>query len=59
MAEDIVLRKNAHRRLYDAGRRRFVKLSEVAEFVKAGATVGEISEVLRRAWGEHQETLTI
>jgi methylmalonyl-CoA mutase N-terminal domain/subunit len=27
--------------------------------VKAGATVGEISDVLRGVWGEHQETLTI
>jgi methylmalonyl-CoA mutase N-terminal domain/subunit len=27
--------------------------------VKAGATVGEISDVLRDVWGEHQETLTI
>jgi len=27
--------------------------------VKAGATVGEISDVLRAVWGEHQETLTI
>jgi len=27
--------------------------------VKAGATVGEISDVLRGVWGEHQETLTV
>jgi methylmalonyl-CoA mutase N-terminal domain/subunit len=27
--------------------------------VKAGATVGEISDVLRAIWGEHQETLTV
>jgi methylmalonyl-CoA mutase N-terminal domain/subunit len=27
--------------------------------VKAGATVGEISDVLRATWGEHVETLTI
>jgi methylmalonyl-CoA mutase N-terminal domain/subunit len=27
--------------------------------VKAGATVGEISDVLRGVWGEHRETLTI
>jgi methylmalonyl-CoA mutase N-terminal domain/subunit len=27
--------------------------------VKAGATVGEISDVLRSVWGEHRETLTI
>ncbi|APR77067.1 Hypothetical protein A7982_02414 [Minicystis rosea] len=27
--------------------------------VKAGATVGEISDVLRRVRGEHRETLTL
>lgn len=27
--------------------------------VKAGATVGQISDVLRGVWGEHRETLTI
>jgi methylmalonyl-CoA mutase, N-terminal domain len=27
--------------------------------VKLGATVGEISDVLRGVWGEHRETLTI
>jgi methylmalonyl-CoA mutase N-terminal domain/subunit len=27
--------------------------------VKAGATVGEVSDVLRAVWGEHRETLTI
>ena len=27
--------------------------------VKAGATVGEISDVLRRTWGEHQESITL
>jgi methylmalonyl-CoA mutase N-terminal domain/subunit len=27
--------------------------------VKAGATVGEISDVLRAVWGEHQEVLTV
>ncbi len=27
--------------------------------VKAGATVGEISDVLRGVWGEHRETLTV
>ena len=36
---------------------------KAAEFcralVKAGATVGEISDVLRATWGEHIEVLTI
>jgi len=27
--------------------------------VKAGATVGEISDVLRKQWGEHQESITL
>ncbi|MCC6556893.1 MAG: methylmalonyl-CoA mutase [Polyangiaceae bacterium] len=31
----------------------------ILEAVKAGATVGEISDVLRGIWGEHRETLTI
>lgn len=31
----------------------------VVDAVKAGATVGEISDVLRGVWGEHQEALTI
>ncbi|WP_437683268.1 acyl-CoA mutase large subunit family protein [Sorangium sp. So ce131] len=31
----------------------------ILDAVKAGATVGEISDVLRAIWGEHQETLTI
>jgi methylmalonyl-CoA mutase N-terminal domain/subunit len=31
----------------------------ILESVKASATVGEISNVLRAAWGEHVETLVI
>ncbi|AUX43256.1 methylmalonyl-CoA mutase [Sorangium cellulosum] len=31
----------------------------ILDAVRAGATVGEISDVLRAVWGEHQETLTI
>jgi methylmalonyl-CoA mutase, N-terminal domain len=34
-------------------------MPRILEAVKAEATVGEISDVLRRAFGEHQETLTI
>lgn len=39
MAEDLVLRKYAHRRLYDTQRQRFVTLSEIALLVKAGAAL--------------------
>jgi polyhydroxyalkanoate synthesis repressor PhaR len=39
MTQSVVLRKYPHRRLYDASRRRFVKLSEISELVKGGATV--------------------
>jgi methylmalonyl-CoA mutase N-terminal domain/subunit len=31
----------------------------ILDAVKRGATVGEISDVLRSVWGEHQEVLTI
>ncbi len=31
----------------------------VLEAVKAGATVGEISDVLRNLWGEHRESVTV
>jgi methylmalonyl-CoA mutase, N-terminal domain len=34
-------------------------LPPILEAVKAGATVGEVSDVLRAVWGEHTETLTI
>jgi methylmalonyl-CoA mutase, N-terminal domain len=34
-------------------------LPHVLEAVKAYATVGEIANVLRRAWGEHVETLVV
>lgn len=34
-------------------------MPRIVDAVKAGATVGEISDVLRGVWGEHQETLTI
>jgi methylmalonyl-CoA mutase N-terminal domain/subunit len=31
----------------------------ILDAVKAGATVGELSDVLRAVWGEHRETVTI
>jgi methylmalonyl-CoA mutase N-terminal domain/subunit len=34
-------------------------LPPILEAVKVGATVGEISDVLRANWGEHVETLTV
>ncbi len=34
-------------------------LPPILAAVKAGGTVGEISDVLRKTWGEHVETLTI
>ncbi|HEY2370004.1 MAG TPA: methylmalonyl-CoA mutase family protein, partial [Polyangiaceae bacterium] len=42
-----------------AARGRDNLLPLVLEAVKANATVGEISNVLRKVFGEHQETLTI
>jgi methylmalonyl-CoA mutase N-terminal domain/subunit len=34
-------------------------MQPILDAVKAGATVGEISDVLRAIWGEHRETLTL
>jgi methylmalonyl-CoA mutase, N-terminal domain len=42
-----------------AARSRDNVLPRVLEAVKASATVGEIANVLRDAWGEHRETLTL
>jgi len=39
MTQDVVLRKYPQRRLYDASRRKFLTLSDIAELVKAGAAV--------------------
>ncbi len=39
MTQDVVLRKYPQRRLYDAGRRKFLTLSDIAGLVKAGAAV--------------------
>ena len=39
MAEDLVLRKNSHRRYYDSSRGRYVRLSEIADAIRAGAHV--------------------
>ena len=37
MIDDLVLRKYPHRRFYDASRSRFLRLSEIAKLIKAGA----------------------
>ena len=42
-----------------AARSRDNVLPRVLEAVKAYATVGDIANVLRDAWGEHRETLTV
>jgi methylmalonyl-CoA mutase N-terminal domain/subunit len=46
-------------RIEEAARGTENLMPRILEAVKAGATVGEISDVLRGVWGEHQETLTI
>ena len=34
-------------------------LPAIIEAVRAYATIGEVSDVLRRAWGEHRELVTV
>jgi methylmalonyl-CoA mutase N-terminal domain/subunit len=34
-------------------------MPHILEAVKAYATVGEVAQVLREVWGEHQETLVV
>jgi methylmalonyl-CoA mutase N-terminal domain/subunit len=46
-------------KIEDAARGEHNVLPCILEGVKAYATVGEISDVLRRVWGEHVETLVI
>jgi methylmalonyl-CoA mutase N-terminal domain/subunit len=54
---------SAHRaaleRVDRAARGRDNVLPHILEAVKAHATVGEIANVLRAAWGEHVETLVV
>ena len=49
----------AMRRLDDAARGRDNLLAPIVEAVMAYATVGEISDRLRVAWGEHRELITV
>ena len=34
-------------------------LPPILDAVKLGATVGQVSDVMRVVWGEHRETLTV
>jgi methylmalonyl-CoA mutase N-terminal domain/subunit len=49
----------ARRRLEDVARGTDNLLPPIVEAVKAYATVGEISDSLRVAWGEHRELITV
>jgi methylmalonyl-CoA mutase, N-terminal domain len=49
----------ALRRLEDVARGADNLLPPIVEAVKAYATVGEISDSLRVAWGEHRELITV
>ena len=49
----------ALRRVEDAARGEENVMPALIEAVKAYATVGEISNVLRAAWGEHRELVTV
>jgi methylmalonyl-CoA mutase N-terminal domain/subunit len=49
----------ALRRLEDVARGADNLLPPIVEAVKAYATVGEISDALRVAWGEHRELITV
>jgi methylmalonyl-CoA mutase N-terminal domain/subunit len=51
--------ESALRRLEDAARGEENLLPSMIEAVKAYATVGEISDRLRVAWGEHRELVTV
>ena len=51
--------ESALRRLDDAARGHENLLPPIVEAVKAYATVGEISDRLRVAWGEHRELITV
>jgi methylmalonyl-CoA mutase N-terminal domain/subunit len=49
----------ALRRLEDVARGTDILVPPIVEAVKAYATVGEISDALRVAWGEHRELITV
>lgn len=52
MIDDLVLHKYASRRLFDATRRRVVKLDEIADLVKAGANISARDFAGREITGE-------
>jgi methylmalonyl-CoA mutase N-terminal domain/subunit len=56
---DPVAHEGALRRVADAARGEDNVMPALVEAVKAYATVGEISNVLRVAWGEHRELVTV
>ncbi len=58
-ARDAARHQAALARLEQAAQGEENLMPPILDAVKAEATVGEISDVLRRVFGEHQETLTI
>lgn len=58
-AHDTPERASLLRRIEEAARGSENLMPCILAAVKAGATVGQISDGLRGVWGEHKETLTI
>jgi methylmalonyl-CoA mutase N-terminal domain/subunit len=58
-AHDGPARSEALARVDAAARGEANLMPPILDAVRSGATVGEISDVLRAIWGEHRETLTI
>jgi polyhydroxyalkanoate synthesis regulator protein len=65
MAKDLVIRKNSHRRYYDSSRGRYIRLSEIADLIRAGAHVTardwtgrDIAGVLMARIIVHEQTKT-
>jgi methylmalonyl-CoA mutase N-terminal domain/subunit len=58
-AHDTPARSDALGRIDAAARGAENLVPRVLDAVKAGATVGEISDVLRSVWGEHHESVTV
>jgi methylmalonyl-CoA mutase N-terminal domain/subunit len=58
-AQDATKVAEALGRIDAAARGKDNLLPPILDAVKAGATVGQVSDVLRAVWGEHRETLTV
>lgn len=58
-AHDTPARAEALARVDAAARETANVVPLILDAVKAGATVGEVSDVLRGIWGEHRETVTV